>query len=299
MNTAVQLKALVRNLAEAKNINPQSVMANYMLERLLERIAKSKYQNNFILKGGLLISSIVGLGERATVDMDTTIKGYPLTVEKLHEILTEVIEIQVDDNITFLLKGVAPIREDAEYGGIRGSLEAQFDKMRIPLKIDVTTGDSITPQAIEYQYPLMFEDRNLDILAYNLETVLAEKMETILTRSTANTRMRDFYDVYILTNLYREQIDFTLFGKALCATTENRASTIALESAENTFENILGSIEMKRLWEDYGENYPYARDIAWDEAFRAIKDLFSKYSMGETANRLIEENLEAFEKLVD
>jgi predicted nucleotidyltransferase component of viral defense system len=276
MNTATQLKALIRNLAEAKNINPQSVMANYMFERLLERIAKSKYQSNFILKGGLLIASMVGLDERATMDMDATIKGYPLTAEKLREILDDVIAIPVEDNIAFLIKGVAPIREDSEYGGMRASLEARFDKMKVPLKIDVTTGDSITPRAIQYQYPLMFEERKLDILAYNLETVLAEKMETILTRSTANTRMRDFYDIYILTKFHSERIDFALFGKALRATVENRASMPALESAENTLESILGSTEMKQLWEDYGTNYPYACDIIWDEAFRSVKDLFLK-----------------------
>ena len=274
MNTSMQLKALIRNLAEKTKVSPQSIMANYMLERMLERIAKSKYQSNFVLKGGLLIASMVGLDSRATVDMDTTIKGYPLTEEKLREMLGEVVMIPVDDNITFSLKNVVPIREDAEYGGMRVGLEARFENMRVPLKIDVTTGDAITPRAIQYQYSLMFEERKLNVMAYNTETVLAEKLETILSRSTANTRMRDFYDIYILTKLQGGQIDVALLGEALRATSENRASQTALESAEATLENILISAEMKRLWENYTENYPYAHSISWDETCRAVCGLF-------------------------
>jgi len=276
MNTAVQLKALIRNLSEKTKVNAQSIMANYMLERLLERIAQSHYQNNFVLKGGLLIASMVGLDSRATVDMDTTIKGYSLTQQNLQEMLTEIAAILLDDNIEFALKSVAPIREEAEYGGMRASLEARFENMKIPLKIDVTTGDAITPRAITYQYPLMFENRTLNILAYNLETVLAEKLETIFSRSTANTRMRDFYDIFILTKLYGERIDMTLLGNALRATAQNRASLDRMKSAANTLEVILGDSEMKRLWADYSKNYMYASDISWSDVCRAVQNLFEQ-----------------------
>jgi len=190
--TPMQLKAFIKNKAIEKNITAQLVMQNYVLERLLERISLSPYKQNFILKGGLLISAIVGLDTRATMDMDTTIKGFELTHEALRKIFTEICNISVDDDVEFELLGTADIREADDYPGIRVNMKANYSPISVALTVDVTTGDKITPREIEYKYSLMFDERTINILAYNLETVLAEKLETVVSRGIANTRPRDF-----------------------------------------------------------------------------------------------------------
>ena len=188
----MQLKAIIKNKAQEKNISAQLVMQNYMLERLLERISISPYRNNFILKGGFLISAIVGLDTRATMDLDTTIKGFTLTHEKIKEIFEDICTIKVDDDVQFEIVSIADIRETDDYPGIRVSLKANYAPISVPLTVDVTTGDVITPEEIEYSFSLLFDERRISIWAYNLETVLAEKIETILSRGVANTRTRDY-----------------------------------------------------------------------------------------------------------
>ena len=194
----MQLKAFIKNKAAEKHISAQLVMQNYMLERLLERISLSPYKNNFILKGGFLISAIVGLDTRATMDLDTTIKGFTLTHEAIHKIFTEICAVQIADDVQFEVVGISDIRETDDYPGIRVALKANYPPISVPLTVDVTTGDMITPREVEYTFSLLFDDRTISILAYNLETVLAEKLETVLSRNIANTRPRDYYDVHIL-----------------------------------------------------------------------------------------------------
>lgn len=197
----MQLKAFIKKKAKEKNVSAQLVMQNYMLERLLERISLSPYKHNFILKGGFLISAIVGLDTRTTMDLDTTIKGFTLTHESIRNIFTEICAIDVDDDVIFEMGDISDIREGDDYPGVRVRLNANYTPISIPLTVDVTTGDIITPREIEYTFSLLFDDRSISILAYNLETVLAEKIETVLSRSTANTRPRDFYDIHILYSL--------------------------------------------------------------------------------------------------
>ena len=194
----MQLKAFIKNKAAEKHISAQLVMQNYMLERLLERISLSPYKNNFILKGGFLISAIVGLDTRATMDLDTTIKGFTLTHEAIRKIFTEICAVQIADDVQFEVVGISDIRETDDYPGIRVALKANYPPISVPLTVDVTTGDMITPREVEYTFSLLFDDRTISILAYNLETVLAEKLETVLSRNIANTRPRDYYDVHIL-----------------------------------------------------------------------------------------------------
>jgi len=194
----MQLKAFIKKKAAEKNISAQLVMQNYMLERLLERISLSKYKHNFILKGGFLISAIVGLDTRATMDLDTTIKGFTLTHESIREIFGEICALEIADDVKFELVDISDIREGDDYPGIRAQLKANYPPISVPLTVDVTTGDVITPREIEYTFSLLFDDRTISIFAYNLETVLAEKIETVLSRSIANTRPRDFYDIHIL-----------------------------------------------------------------------------------------------------
>ena len=195
MKTSTQLKALVRNLSTAKNVETEIILRNFMLERFLERISVSKYKDNFILKGGMLIAAMVGIDTRTTMDMDATLKGQNLTEAEITDIITDILSTEVDDNVTFTFRGIEEIREEADYPGYRVSIEAVLDKTRQTIKIDITTGDFVTPREIEYNFQLMFEDRSISILAYNLETVLAEKFESIMARGLTNTRMSNRCDM--------------------------------------------------------------------------------------------------------
>ena len=218
IRTSRQLKAFVRNLSKGNSTQAQIIIRNYIMERFLERISLSEYRDNFILKGGMLVSAMVGLDTRSTMDIDATIKSLPLTMETAQKIIERIISVPIDDGVIFNIKSVKSILEEAEYGGIRATLEAEIDTMRTPLKVDISTGDVITPQEIAYKFKLMFEERTILIWAYNLETVLAEKLETIISRGTANTRLRDFYDLYILQNDNSRTIDMNVFPKAFEAT---------------------------------------------------------------------------------
>ena len=204
IKTSRQLKDLIRNVAKGDSGKSQLLIRNYAMERFLERIALSKYKDNFILKGGMLVSAIVGLDNRATMDIDTTIRNLPLDVEHARQIIEEIVAVEIDDNVSFQLRDVSNIMDEMEYGGVRTSLLAFFDTMKIPLKIDISTGDVVTPAEVIYHYKLMFEQRFISLWAYTLETVLAEKIETVLTRTIFNTRLRDFYDLYVLQNVDTE-----------------------------------------------------------------------------------------------
>lgn len=271
MKNAMQLKAIIKNTAKEKGIVPQALMQNYMLERLLERVSVSNYQDKFILKGGMLIAAMVGLDSRTTMDMDATLRGMTLTEETVRNALSQILSLDLGDSITFTLKSITPIREDDVYGGYRASITAIFDTIKTALKIDLTTGDKITPKEISYQFALMFEDRTINVLAYNLETVIAEKYETILRRSIMNTRMRDFYDVYILMNFQSKNINTSLLKKAIYATATARESS-AILSDINTVFNLLSHDEvMKSAWELYQRDFSYAKSIPWTDIIKAVR----------------------------
>lgn len=234
MKNAMQLKAIMKKLAKENQISAQLVLQNYMLERFLERVSLSPYRDNYIIKGGFLISSMVGLNSRATMDMDATIKGYPVTQDTVQKMIEKILTVPVDDDITFIFKSIGEIREGDEYTGYRVALTADFPPMAVPLKLDITTGDKITPREIQYDYKLMLEDRHIQVMAYNLATILAEKLETVISRSDQNTRPRDYYDVYILTKLQAENIDFPALGAALMATASKRGSDSILQDYRGT-----------------------------------------------------------------
>ena len=202
IKTARQLKDLIRNLSRKNAADAQILMRNYMMERFLERISLSAYRDKFILKGGMLVAAMVGLDARSTMDLDATVKGANVSVEDVENMMAEIIAVPIDDGVTFQVKSISEIMDEAEYPGIRVTMTTLFDGVRTPLKIDISTGDAITPKEVRYSFKLMLEDRSIDVWAYNLETVLAEKLETIITRTTTNTRMRDFYDIAILQQLY-------------------------------------------------------------------------------------------------
>lgn len=273
MKNAMQLKAAISKMAKEKHIPAQLVMQNYMLERLLERIAHSRYQGNFILKGGLLIASMVGLHSRATMDMDATIRNHPVNENSIKKMFEEIISIPIDDDITFSFQDVGEIRKNDAYGGYRVSLTANFLPMKVPLKLDITTGDKITPKAVEYKYPMMFNDGTLEIFAYNLETILAEKLETVISRGDQNTRPRDFYDIFILSKLKGDQINRTILRQAVSETAQKRNSDMLMPQYQSILEQIVSSPVMQNHWTIYQRDYEYAREVDFSATCETILQL--------------------------
>jgi len=272
----MQLKAFIRNKAEELNITAQLVMQNYMLERLLERISLSPYRRNLILKGGFLISAVVGLGTRATMDLDTTIKGFDLSHESIRKIFEEVVEAPVEDDVTFELLGTADIREGDDCPGIRMNMKANYPPISVPLTVDVTTGDKITPRETEYSFPLMFDERTISIMAYPLETILAEKLETVVSRGVANTRPRDYYDIYILWKLHGGDIRPGVLEEALSRTSEKRGSREVMTRYDSILSDVLASRQMQGFWEKYRSSFDYAADIPFEAAVGTAKEILSK-----------------------
>lgn len=276
MINIMQLKAKIKNISKEKNISAQLVLQNYMMERFIERIALSDFQDQMIIKGGLLISSIVGLDSRATMDIDMTLKGKPVNEVFILDYINEISRININDEVKFDVVSITEIREMDDYFGFRVSLIAGIGTMKIPLKIDITTGDKIIPSEISYEYPLMFENRSIKIKAYNLETILSEKIETIISRGNQNTRMRDFYDVYILLKLKSKNIDYNILRLAIEETSQKRDSLNLLLNYKEIISNIENNNEMLVRWENYRNSFNYARTIDFTEICKFLKEILEK-----------------------
>ena len=276
ITTARQLKDLIRNLSKKKSADAQILMRNYMMERFLERISLSEYKDKFILKGGMLVAAMVGLDARATMDLDATIKGANVSLTDVETIISNIIAIPIDDGVSFRIKRISEIMEEADYPGVRVSMETKFDGVITPLKIDISTGDVITPKEIRYRFNLMLEDRTIEVWAYNLETVLAEKLETVISRNVTNTRMRDFYDIYILQKLHGEQLNKEILWNAVVATAKKRGTLEQIESGDirEIFDEIETSSVMEKLWKTYQKNYSYAVDISWHIVMESVRYLY-------------------------
>ena len=271
IHSSKQLKDLIRNLSKEVGIEAHVLIRKYMMERFLERVSSSKYNGSFILKGGMLVAAFVGVEARATMDIDTTIKGIPVTIVDMERTITEISNIDLDDNVKFRIKKVSEIMDEAEYSGIRFSMDAVLDGAVIPLKIDISTGDVITPREIAYSYKLMFEDRTIPIMTYPIETVLAEKLETVISRSITNTRMRDFYDIHIL--LKSQNINADILALALERTAKKRGNFSLLENAESVLKIVKSDEDMKRLWNIYQKKFKYAGKYTWDEVIHSVREL--------------------------
>lgn len=271
IKSRMQLNALIRNKAAGDGDKAQILLRIYMMERLLERISVSRYRDNFILKGGMLVSSLVGVDMRTTMDIDTTIRALPLTQEKAKAFLEKIMAIDLEDNVSFRITKIEDIMEGHEYEGFRFHIEGVLEKLRQTIKIDISTGDAITPAAVEYELPLILENRKIGLWAYNMETLLAEKLETVMTRAEANTRMRDFYDIYILTRQEVIEINPTHLKEAFAATCRKRGSEAAIPSFDEVLESIETSPEMLDAWENYRKNNPYVEDLTWGEAIHSVK----------------------------
>ena len=273
MRSLRQIKDMIKNVAKDKKLNSQVLLRNYMMERLLERISLSKYNRNFILKGGMLVSSFVGIESRMTVDMDTTIKDKALDITTIKEVLIDIMSLDIEDGVRFTLEKIDEIRDEADYAGYRVSIESKLDTARIPLKVDITTGDKITPKEELHQYKLFLENRTIEIYSYNIETVLAEKLETIISRNVTNTRMRDFYDIFILLSVLIENIKASIFRDALKATANSRGTIKLLKKGNEVIQEVLTDDIIKSHWLRYQRKYEYAKGVRWEIVSEALEKL--------------------------
>jgi len=269
----MQLKAFVKRKAEKAGLPSHFAMQTYMMERFLERISLSEYKTQLVIKGGFLISAMIGLDMRATMDMDATIIHAPLTVEIVNKIIDKVLAVKIDDDISFTIKSISDIRKSDEYSGFRVSLVGGYPPIAQPLTIDITAGDKITPREVEFMYPLTFEERSIPILAYNTETLFAEKLETIISRGISTTRPRDFYDIYMLWKIEHSKIDITTLHNALTATCENRKSANNVNDWRNRLTDIKANSSLKSYWEKYRREFTYAKDIEFEATCDVIGEI--------------------------
>lgn len=268
-----QLKDWISNAAKDNNQIANTILQNYMMERLLERISISKYKDNFILKGGFLIAAMIGINMRSTLDMDTTVKGLSVSKEKIEVILNEIVSIDLNDGIILKFINAKSIHDVSEYDDFRISIEAQFYTIKVNMKIDITTGDVIIPKEVDFSYKLMFEERHISIKAYNLNTIFAEKIESIISRNIANTRARDYYDVYVLYNTRKNEIDFLSLSNAIKEKTIERNTEIYLEHKDKFLNDIEDSNDLKRIWSAYSEKYAYAQGIQFGEIITILREI--------------------------
>lgn len=265
------LKAKASNLAKQTNIPNKYIIQNFMFEALLKRISNSNYKDKFIIKGGLLLSSIFGVNLRSTMDLDTTIKGLPLNKSTITKVITEIINIDLKDNITFEIENIKDIREEDLYSGYNVNLKADFDGLKTNLMIDITTGDIITYKEVEFKYNTLFDNETINIMTYNYETIIAEKFETIISRNIDNTRMKDYYDLYMFVSLKWNDINKETLRKAIINTSKNRETLSYMENANDYINLIEDDSELKLLWNNYQKNYEYAKDISFEDIIKSIK----------------------------
>ena len=256
--TSAQLKGRIKSLASKNNADARNLLRIYAMERFLERLSVSKYHDNFVIKGGILVTAMVGISQRSTMDIDTSIRNENLSAEDARKIISEIIDIDLGDEMTFSIKAVENIMDEMEYPGIRVLLDSQMER------------------AMEFSYHLMLENRSISLWSYNLETILAEKFQTILARGVLNTRMRDFYDVRVLLQLYGNRIDRETLIAAFTATCRKRGTELLYADADGILSNIESSAALKKLWESYQKKYSYAADVSFEETVKSVKWLLKK-----------------------
>lgn len=271
--TPEQIKGRIRNIAKENNADARTLLRLYMMEHFLERVANSQYKNNFIIKGGILVTAMIGVAHRSTMDIDTSIKNQNLSIKDASRIVNEIKDIDLNDGIVFEVKEVLQIMDEMEYPGIRFTMNAVMGKLVTPIKIDISTGDAITPNAIEYQYKLLLDNRSIQLLSYNLETILTEKLQTVLARGVLNTRMRDFYDIEMLLSIYEKDIDTDILKKAFEATCQKRGTIDLREQSTDIISTISNDKEMHSRWELYQKKFPYAANINYEDIMESIRHL--------------------------
>ena len=271
--TPEQIKGRIKSVAKQNNADARTLMRIYMMERFLERLAQSEYRDNFIIKGGILVTAMIGVAHRSTMDIDTSMKNLNLSAEDALRVVNQVKDIDLDDGVSFDVKDVSNIMDEMEYPGIRVTMNANVGRLITPLKIDISTGDVITPRAIEFNYDLLLEDRSISLWSYNLETILAEKLQTVLARGILNTRMRDFYDIRMLVDTYEDKVNKAVLKDAFAATCKKRGTDNLQEQAEEIVKIIEADEQIQVLWRAYQKKYSYAADIDYASVINGVRKL--------------------------
>lgn len=271
--TPEQIKGRIKSVAKQNNADARTLMRIYMMERFLERLAQSEYRDNFIIKGGILVTAMIGVAHRSTMDIDTSMKNLNLSAEDALRVVNHVKDIDLDDGVSFEVKDVSNIMDEMEYPGIRVTMNANVERLITPLKIDISTGDVITPRAIEFNYDLLLEDRSISLWSYNLETILAEKLQTVLARGILNTRMRDFYDIRMLLDTYEDKVNKAVLKDAFAATCKKRGTDHLQEQAEEIIKIIEADEQLQVLWRAYQKKYSYAAEIDYASVIRDVRKL--------------------------
>ena len=273
--TPEQIKGRIKSIAKQNNADARTLMRIYMMERFLERLAQSEYRDNFIIKGGILVTAMIGVAHRSTMDIDTSMKNLNLSAEDALRVVNQVKDIDLDDGVSFEVKDVSNIMDEMEYPGIRITMNANVGKLITPLKIDISTGDVITPRAIEFNYDLLLEDRSIRLWSYNLETILAEKLQTVLARGILNTRMRDFYDIRMLLDTYEDKVNKAVLKDAFAATCKKRGTDNLQEQAEEIVKIIEADEQLQVLWRAYQKKYSYAAEIDYTSVISGVRKLMN------------------------
>lgn len=271
--TPEQIKGRIKSVAKQNNADARTLMRIYMMERFLERLAQSEYRDNFIIKGGILVTAMIGVAHRSTMDIDTSMKNLNLSAEDALRVVNRVKDIDLDDGVSFDVKDVSNIMDEMEYPGIRVTMNANVGRLIMPLKIDISTGDVITPRAIEFNYDLLLEDRSISLWSYNLETILAEKLQTVLARGILNTRMRDFYDIRMLLDTYEDKVNKAVLKDAFAATCKKRGTDHLQEQAEEIIKIIEADEQLQVLWRAYQKKYSYAAEIDYASVISGVRKL--------------------------
>lgn len=271
--TPEQIKGRIKSVAKQNNADARTLMRIYMMERFLERLAQSEYRDNFIIKGGILVTAMIGVAHRSTMDIDTSMKNLNLSAEDALRVVNRVKDIDLDDGVSFDVKDVSNIMDEMEYPGIRVTMNANVGRLITPLKIDISTGNVITPRAIEFNYDLLLEDRSISLWSYNLETILAEKLQTVLARGILNTRMRDFYDIRMLLDTYEDKVNKAVLKDAFAATCKKRGTDHLQEQAEEIIKIIEADEQLQVLWRAYQKKYSYAAEIDYASVISGVRKL--------------------------
>jgi len=271
--TPEQIKGRIKSVAKQNNADARTLMRIYMMERFLERLAQSEYRDNFIIKGGILVTAMIGVAHRSTMDIDTSMKNLNLYAEDALRVVNQVKDIDLDDGVSFEVKDVSNIMDEMEYPGIRVTMNANVGRLITPLKIDISTGDVITPRAIEFNYDLLLENRSISLWSYNLETILAEKLQTVLARGVLNTRMRDFYDIRMLLDTYEDKVNKAVLKDAFAATCKKRGTDNLQEQAEEIVKIIEADEQLQVLWRAYQKKYSYAAEIDYASVISGVRKL--------------------------
>lgn len=284
MKTSEQIKGAIRNISKKTGVNANSLLQMCLFEGILEKISKSKYKNHFILKGGLLISSLIGVEMRSTLDMDTTIRGLPMNEENISKILQEILEIYIDADIVYRLVKLERIRTEDFYEDFSATISCRYGKINTNLNIDITTGDIITPKEVQYFYEKILEEGSISILTYTIETIIAEKFETISSRNITTTRARDFYDLYMIYNMYNNKINQEILGEAIVKTARQRGSLKAIRQYKEIVELFKINSTIKNIWDRYAKNNPYTKDIKFSDTVEVYEEIGNILDLDEIKN---------------